>query len=63
MISYHAYLLRLWSEEKEGGEEWHSQVDHIQSGRRYSFDTLDNLLEFLRQQTEKPPAARAPPER
>jgi hypothetical protein len=58
--TYHAYLLRLWREEKEGTIQWHSQIDHIQSGRRWSFDTLDRLLDFLRRQTEVP-AARAPP--
>jgi hypothetical protein len=62
LIHYHAYLLRLWSEEKEGAMEWSSQLDHLQSGRRLSFDTLEQLFEFLRQQTKESPAARAPPE-
>jgi hypothetical protein len=59
-VFYHSYLLRLWSEEQAGSTEWHSQIDHIQSGRRWSFDTLDKLLDFLNRQTEDPPA-RAPP--
>jgi hypothetical protein len=58
--SYYAFLLRLWREDEEQEVKWHLQLDHIQSGRRMNFDTLDKLLEFLRQLTEGS-ATRAPP--
>ncbi len=60
-IEYASFLLRLWrapphSGEGEGGEvsDWHSEIEHIQSGRRWTFDTLDELLGFLRQQAKDP---------
>jgi hypothetical protein len=59
-VLYTSYLLRLWREERAEAVAWHSQVDHIQSGRRWSFDTLEQLLDFLRGQTEHQ-AARDPP--
>ena len=52
---YQSYLLRLWREKHESQVEWHSQVDHIPSGRRMTFTTLKELLDFLRQQTVEPP--------
>ena len=48
----HAYLLRLWSEVWEKRVLWRSQIDHLQSGRRAAFDTLEELLDYLRRETE-----------
>ncbi len=50
---YASFLLRLWrEEEQEAGREraftdWHSQVEHIQSGQKWEFDTLSDLLSFF----------------
>lgn len=52
-IEYASFLVRLWREKSieepapPGG--WHSVVEHIQTGERYDFDTLEELLDFLRQ--------------
>jgi hypothetical protein len=55
--SYASYLVRLWRQSLlEGGaccNDWQSEVDHIQSGQRWTFGTLDDLLLFLRQKTEE----------
>ena len=57
-IEYASFLIRLWRErglERQGpSAEWHSEVEHIQTGQRWSFDTLDELLDFLRRQAEGP---------
>jgi hypothetical protein len=35
---------------------WQGEVEHIQSGRNWTFSTLEELLGFLRRQTEDPEA-------
>jgi hypothetical protein len=34
--------------------DWQGEVEHIQSGRRWIFGTLDDLLVFLRRQADDP---------
>ena len=55
---YASFLLRLWREASPGRSEpaagWQSEIEHIQSGQRWTFDTLEDLLEFLRQQGQYP---------
>ena len=53
-IEYKSFLIRLWCEAnlRAFPEEWRGEVEHIQSGRRWSFSTLDELLDFLRRQTK-----------
>lgn len=52
--AYISFLVRLWCEERPGYSEstaaWQGEVEHIQSGRRLTFDSLDDLLDFLRRQ-------------
>ncbi|HUV88871.1 MAG TPA: hypothetical protein VMY80_04400 [Anaerolineae bacterium] len=66
-IEYASFLVRLWREASAGGytreteatapvADWHSEIEHIQSGRRWSFGNMDALLGFLRQQAEDPHA-------
>jgi hypothetical protein len=54
--TYASYLLRLWREsEAEPPEmitDWQGESQHIQSGQRWSFSTLDELLGLLRRQVE-----------
>jgi hypothetical protein len=54
--TYISFLIRLWREESpelpEATAAWEGEVEHIQSGRRWTFDTLDELLSFLRRQAE-----------
>ena len=51
--TYVSFLIRLWREETpevlEQAAGWQGEVEHIQSGRRWTFSTLDELLGFLRQ--------------
>jgi hypothetical protein len=54
---YISFLVRLW---REPGQEtptppadWHSEIECIQTGKRWTFHTLDELLEFLRQQAQE----------
>lgn len=63
-IEYASFLVRLWRApvlEGERARSWHGEVEHIQSGRRWTFDTLNEVLTFLRQQTENPDVLRPPP--
>ncbi len=61
---YVSFLIRMWREQNPGQPEsaadWHSEIEHIQSGRRWVFNTLDELLVFLRQQAENPDVLRPP---
>jgi hypothetical protein len=53
---YASFLVRLWRSRERGPSEhaasWHGEAEHIQSGQRWTFDTLDDLLRVLRQQAE-----------
>lgn len=57
-IEYASFLVRLWREAGPNGCEhiidWQSEVEHIQTGRRWKFHTVDELLSFLRRQTDEP---------
>ena len=54
--TYTSYLVRLWRESEteppEMTTDWQGEVQHIQSGQRWSFSTLDELLGLLRRQVE-----------
>ena len=51
-IQYASFLIRLWRERNmdvaRATVDWQSEVEHIQTGERWSFGTLDELLAFLR---------------
>ncbi len=57
-IQYASFLIRLWRETAPDAAEvtsdWHSEVEHIQTGERWSFDTLDAMLGFLRRGARDP---------
>jgi hypothetical protein len=59
-IEYASFLVRLWRQ--IGGElenasvEWHGEIEHIQTGKRRAFDTLEDLLDFLRREATSPTA-------
>ena len=57
-MTYASFLVRLWREEQPASSEpapdWQSELKHIQSGDRWTFSTLDELLGFLRRQAEDP---------
>jgi len=47
-LQYASFLIRLWRQESadlvEHPVEWQSEVEHIQTGDRWSFGSLDELL-------------------
>ena len=49
---YASFLIRMWREADpiapDAGTEWRGEVAHIQSGRQWSFDALDEIPELLR---------------
>jgi len=53
-LQYASFLIRLWRQESadlvEHPVEWQSEVEHIQTGDRWSFGSLDEVLAFLRDQ-------------
>jgi len=56
-----SFLIRLW---REAGADpsfadWHCEIEHIQTGQRWRFDTLDELLDFLHQQAADPHGLRS----
>lgn len=63
-IEYASFLIRLWRERsperQEPTADWRSEVEHIQSGRRWTFSTLDEMLGFLRRQAEDPDVLHRP---
>jgi hypothetical protein len=48
---YEAYLLRLWRVYSEGKATWRAFVENAHTGERKGFTNLDDLFDFLRQQT------------
>jgi hypothetical protein len=53
-VQYASFLIRLWCEGVAEAQDWttgwHSEVEHIQTGERWEFQTVDQLLSFLRRQ-------------
>jgi hypothetical protein len=49
---YLSYLLRLWRVEEDGEILWRASLEVTQSGERFGFASLENLLEFLKEQTQ-----------
>ena len=53
-IQYASLLIRLWREgspDRAGTSiDWHSEVEHLQTGDSWRFQTLEELLGFLRQE-------------
>jgi len=54
-IDYSSYLIRFWREPAgASGSAWKGELEHIQSGRPWAFDGLEELLAALRQEAIKP---------
>ena len=49
--TYISFLLRLWRDRdpdhSEQLGEWQGEIEHIQSGRRWRFHTIEELTQFL----------------
>ncbi len=50
-ITYLSLLVRMWHEEDSKAAatpgDWHSEVEHIQSGQQWKFETLNDLVNFV----------------
>jgi hypothetical protein len=51
--AYQAYLLRLWRVQYNGTTVWRAAIENAHSRERYGFANLDELIIFLRQQTDE----------
>ncbi len=49
--SYLAYLLRLWRVDEKGKTIWRASLQSPQTRERRGFASLDDLFDFLREQT------------
>jgi hypothetical protein len=54
----HSYLLRLWQTSSVEQQVWRASLEHVPTGERLGFASLEQLFIFLMQQTEK--ASQAP---
>jgi hypothetical protein len=52
---YGAYLLRLWRVRSKGKPTWRASVESARTGEHKGFTNLDDLFDFLRQQTDTSP--------
>jgi hypothetical protein len=46
----HLFIVRVWREDSqaEPGGQWRGSVEHVPSGQRIHFVSLDTLTEFMR---------------
>jgi len=44
---YLSLLVRLWYTPTSKGGKWEGEVEHVQSGRRWRFTSLEALIAFL----------------
>jgi hypothetical protein len=55
-VEYASFLIRLWrevgAEQPSTAPDWRSEVEHIQTGDCWQFETLEELLNFLRRESE-----------
>ena len=56
---YASFLVRLWQtdqpEATEPAPDWQGEAEHIQTRQRWTFDTLEDLLQWLRDQLDDLP--------
>jgi hypothetical protein len=64
MGAYVSFLIRLWREDDPDpgapAARWRAQVEHIQSGRQWTFQTVEGTLAFLRRQVKDSDALSPP---
>ncbi len=62
--TYVSFLVRLWCEPSQESAAppagWHSEVECIQTGQRWTFNILEELLDFLRRWVEQTGAGGQP---
>lgn len=55
-LPYMSFLIRLWQEHDPGRTpllDWQAEVEHIQSGERQAFATLESSLDFIRRRAQQ----------
>ena len=56
-FSYASFMVRIWRRVNSTAEgdpcRWLGEIEHLQSGQHWRFDTLDELPELLRWQAEE----------
>jgi hypothetical protein len=54
-IEYISFLVRLWHEQdsKVCSSNWRAEVEHIQTGKYWEFNNIDDLFFFLRQRVNE----------
>jgi hypothetical protein len=55
---YIAYLLRVWQVEGKEGPSWRASVEEAHTGERQGFASLEELFDFVREQTGAVPNRR-----
>ncbi len=46
---YYSYLLRLWQVPEGGSQSWRVLLENIQTGEKCGFNSLEDMVTFLRQ--------------
>ena len=46
---YRSFLVRLWREQGAASGAWRGEIESIQSGQLVTVQSLDEVLEFIRQ--------------
>lgn len=55
---YLAYMVRLWTVQRNGGRLWRASVEDVRTGERQAFADVAGLVAFLQAaMAEEPPAA------
>ena len=56
-FEYASFLVRIWRNTEVGAPgltmDWQGEITHIQSSQRWTFESLDQMLGYLRWQVEK----------
>ena len=50
-VEHHSFLIRIWREALSNLSttgEWQGEVEHIQSGRCWTFDSIDKYLALIK---------------
>ncbi len=65
-VQYTSFLVRMWRtvnpDHTACAGEWHSEIEHIQTRRGWTFSSLDELIAFLKDQAEFPQGVAYPEE-
>ncbi len=48
MAQYDSFILRVWRSTGDDGSQWAGRLEHLQQGQSWSFGSLEELLEHLR---------------